>query len=112
MLHACTVWTSAATNQLVDLVLENMTKNSCHNGIYKGVEDVMKLNGYTFTPKQLRGRWKTQVSSYKGVKVCNHKFGQGTIKILQKLESRPTPNFEDMYFKTCTTNCQGGFFAP
>ena len=40
----------------------------------------MKLNGYTFSPEQLRGRWKTLVSSYKWVKDYEEKSGQGTRK--------------------------------
>ena len=53
----------------------------------------MKLN---VTPKQLRGRWKTLVSSYKVVKDNNQQFGQGTRKILGKVEGRSTPNLEDV----------------
>ena len=56
----------------------------------------MKLNGYTFTPKQLSGRWKTLVSSYKLVKDNNQQFGQDTRKILGILEGRSTPNLEDV----------------
>ena len=29
------------------------TAPTSHNSMWKGVEDIMKLNGYTFTPKQL-----------------------------------------------------------
>ena len=77
----------------------------------------MKLNGYTVTPKQLRGRWKTLVSSYKVVKDNNQHFGQGTRKILGKLEGRSNWKADQLqiwktYFTTCTTNCQEGFCAP
>ena len=61
ILHACTVWISAATELLIDIVHENMyddqdRKLICHNGMWKWIGDIMKLNGYTFTPEQLRGR--------------------------------------------------------
>ena len=70
--HACTVWTSAATKLLIDIVRENMyddqdRKLICHNGMWKWIDDILKLNGYIFTPEQLRGRWKTLVYSYKQV---------------------------------------------
>ena len=52
------------------------------------------------------------VSSYKLVKDNNQKCGQGTRKILGNMEGRSTPTLEDIYFKTCTTNCQEGFCAP
>ena len=42
------------------------------------MEDVIKLNGYTFTPEQLCGRWKTLVSFYKRMKDSNSKSGQVT----------------------------------
>ena len=83
ILHASTVLTNAATKQLIDLVHENIMKNSCHNTMWKGVEDIMKLSGYTFTPTQFRGRWKTLVFSYKLVKDNNQQFGQGLEKSLE-----------------------------
>ena len=60
----------------IDIVHENMydaqnRKLICHNGMWKRIDDIMKLSGYTFTPEQLRGRWKTLVSSYKRVKDNN-----------------------------------------
>ena len=95
MLHACTAWTSVATKQLIE-----------------GVGNIMKLNEYSLTPKQLRGRWETLVSSCQLDNNNDHIFGQGTRQILGKLEGRPTPNVEDTYFPTCTTNGQEGFCAP
>ena len=60
---------SAATTLLIDTVHENMydghdEKLTCHSGMWRRVEDVTKLNGCSFTPEQLRGRWKTLVSSH------------------------------------------------
>ena len=69
ILHVCTVWTNSSTKLLIDVVHANMydaedEKVICHSGIWRRVQEVMTLNGYSFTSEQLRGRWKTLVSSY------------------------------------------------
>ena len=76
LLHARTVWTNAGTKLLIDIVHTNMYDDNdekviCHNGMWQRVKDTMHINGYDFTNDQLRGRWKTVVSSYKRVKDSN-----------------------------------------
>ena len=85
ILHVCTVWTNSSTKLLIDVVHANMydaedEKVICHSGIWRRVQEVMTLNGYSFTSEQLRGRWKTLVSSYKRIKDSNCKSGEGTRK--------------------------------
>lgn len=69
------MWQHAETLLLIDLfkTLEGKIKKKKH--LWAKIADVMQENGYSFSPEQCEGRWKTLVRGVKKVADHNSKTG-------------------------------------